>query len=146
MPDLDPQQLAETVRTRMFANDRAVQALGMQVTAICPTEATVTMTVRADMLNGFAIGHGGLIATLADTAFAYACNAANVMTVASGFSIDLLAPAREGDVLTAVARQVHQGGRAGLYDVRVSNQRGEAVAEFRGRTHRFKDRPTVPLD
>ena len=146
MTDLDPQQLADAVRTRMFANDRAVQALGMQVTAIGPAGATVTMTVRADMLNGFAIGHGGLIATLADTAFAYACNAANVMTVASGFSIDLLAPAREGDQLTAVARQVHQGGRSGLYDVRVHNQRGEAVAEFRGRTHRFKDRPTVAVD
>jgi len=142
----DPQRVAEAARDAMWANDHACQALGIQVLAVGPGTATLTMSVRRDMVNGHDICHGGLIATLADTAFAYACNAANVMTVASGFAIDLLAPPREGDQLTAVARQVHQGGRSGLYDVRVHNQRGEAVAEFRGRTHRFKDRPTVALD
>jgi acyl-CoA thioesterase len=140
-----PQQLtAERVRDGMFATDHAAQALGLAVTAIGPTGATVTMTVRRDMLNGFGICHGGLVATLADTAFAYACNAANEMTVASGFGIDLLAASREGDVLTAVARQVQQGGRTGVYDIDVHNQRGEAIAVFRGRSYTMKGRQTVP--
>jgi acyl-CoA thioesterase len=103
------------------------------------------MTVRADMLNGFAICHGGLVATLADSAFAFACNAHNELTVASGFSIDLLAPSREGDVLTARARELSRAGRTGVYDVEVSNQRGERVALFRGRSYTMKGKPVVDL-
>jgi acyl-CoA thioesterase len=140
----DAQRTADGVRAGMYANDRAVQALGMAITAIAPGRATVTMTVRADMLNGFAIIHGGLVATLADTAFAYACNSTNEMTVASGFSIDLLAPAHEGDVLTAVAHEVQQGGRTGVYDVLVSKHDGQPIAVFRGRSYRMKGRQTVP--
>jgi acyl-CoA thioesterase len=142
-PSPDPaaaQATAERVRDAMFARDRAAQALGLAVTAIGPGTATVTMTVRADMLNGFAIGHGGLIATLADTAFAYACNAGDEATVASGFSIDLLAPAREGDVLTATGREVQRAGRTGVYDIDVRNQRGERVAVFRGKSYAMKGR------
>ena len=103
------------------------------------------MTVRADMLNGFDICHGGFITTLADSAFAFACNARNEMTVASGLSIDFLAPAREGDRLTAEAREVSLAGRTGVYDVSVRNQRGEAIAVFRGRSYCLKGKATVPL-
>ncbi|MEY4750331.1 MAG: hydroxyphenylacetyl-CoA thioesterase PaaI [Pseudomonadota bacterium] len=138
------QRIAEGVRAGMYANDRAVQALGMAITEIAPGRATVTMTVRADMLNGFAIIHGGLVATLADTAFAYACNSYNEMTVASGFSVDLMAPAHEGDVLTAVAHEVQQAGRTGVYDVVVSKQNGQQIGVFRGRSYRLKGRQTVP--
>ena len=137
------QQTAEHVREGMYANDHASKALGMQVTAIAPGRATLTMTVRADMLNGLDICHGGLVTTLADSAFAFACNSYNELTVASGFSVDLVAPAREGDVLTAVAEEVSLAGRTGVYDVNVSNQRGERVAVFRGRSYRMKGKPAV---
>ncbi len=144
MPDPSlAQQTAEHVREGMYANDRASKALGMQVTAIGPGRATLTMTVRADMLNGLDICHGGLVTTLADSAFAFACNSYNELTVASGFSVDLVAPAREGDVLTAVAEEVSLAGRTGVYDVNVSNQRGERVAVFRGRSYRMKGKPAV---
>ena len=142
---LTPQQLAEHVRSAMFANDGASQALGMQVTAISPTSATVTMTVRADMLNGHATCHGGFITALADSAFAFACNAGNEMTVASGLSTDFLAPGREGDVLTAEGVEVSRAGRTGVYDVTVRNQRGELIAVFRGRSYTMKGRQTVAL-
>ena len=141
---LEPQQLAEQVRALMLENDRATRALGMQVTAIAPGRATVTMTVRADMLNGHATCHGGLITTLADSAFAFACNSGNELTVASGLSIDFVAPGREGDLLTAEAHEVQAAGRTGVYDVNVHNQRGELVAVFRGRSYRMKGRPAVP--
>ena len=137
------QQTAEHVREGMYANDRASKALGMRVTAIGPGRATLTMTVRADMLNGLDICHGGLVTTLADSAFAFACNSYNELTVASGFSVDLVAPAREGDVLTAVAEEVSLAGRTGVYDVNVNNQRGERVAVFRGRSYRMKGKPAV---
>ena len=138
-----PQQTADTVRATMLAKDTVLQTLGIEVTAIGPGSATSAMTVRADMLNGFAICHGGLVTTLADTAFAYACNAHDVLTVAAGFSVDLLRTSHEGDRLTAVAREMHKSGRTGLYDVVVSNQRGECVAEFRGRSHSLKGRPVI---
>lgn len=143
---MDPQAIAEHVRAGMLANDRATQGLGIAITAIAPGQATLEMTVRADMLNGFAICHGGFITTLADSAFAFSCNARNEMTVASGLSIDFLAPAREGDRLTAVATEVSLAGRTGVYDVNVHNQRGEAIAVFRGRSYCMKGKPTVSLD
>jgi acyl-CoA thioesterase len=96
------------------------------------------------MLNGMAIGHGGLVTTLADSAFAFACNAYDEMTVASGFSVDLLAMARLGDVLRADAQEISKSGRTGVYDVTVTNQRGERVAVFRGRSYTMKGRPVVP--
>jgi len=142
---MDPQAIAEHVRTGMLANDRATQGLGIAITAIAPGRATLEMTVRADMLNGFDICHGGFITTLADSAFAFSCNARNDMTVASGLSIDFLAPAREGDRLTAVATEVSLAGRTGVYDVNVHNQRGETIAVMRGRSYAMKGRPTVPL-
>ena len=96
------------------------------------------MTVRADMLNGHAICHGGFIFTLADSAFAFACNSYNLTTVASGCSIDFLAPAREGDVLTAIGQERNVSGRTGVYDIEVRNQTGNTIALFRGKSYRIK--------
>ncbi|MEO6410367.1 MAG: hydroxyphenylacetyl-CoA thioesterase PaaI [Burkholderiaceae bacterium] len=139
----DAQALAERVRDAMFAKDVSARALGMRVDAVGRGSASVSMTVREDMLNGFAICHGGLVATLADTAFAYACNSANHVTVASSFEIDLLTAAHAGDRLDAQCNVVSQGARVGLYDVEVLNQRGERVAVFRGRSYRLHGRSVV---
>ncbi len=144
MPPRTPQQIAEYVRDGMLANDRATKALGMEVIDVAPGRAVLRMTVRDDMLNGHDICHGGLIATLADSAFAYACNSYDELTVASGFAIDLLAPGRPGDVLTATCTEVSRSGRTGVYDAEVRNQRGERVAVFRGRSYTAKGRPAVP--
>jgi acyl-CoA thioesterase len=141
---MDAQQTAEAVRDAMWANDRASKALGMVVAEIGPGRAVLTMTVREDMLNGLDICHGGLVTTLADSAFAFACNAYNETTVASGFDVNLLAPARLGDVLTARAVELSRSGRTGVYDIAVSNQRGEAIAAFRGRSYTMKGRPLLP--
>jgi acyl-CoA thioesterase len=140
----EAQALAERVRDGMFRTDAAAHALDMRVMSISPGHASVAMTVRADMLNGFGICQGGLVTTLADMAFAYACNSYNEWTVASGFDVDLLAPARLGDELLARAGVVSQAGRMGLYDVDVRNQSGERVAVFRGRSYRLKGKPVVP--
>jgi acyl-CoA thioesterase len=142
---LHPQHVAELARDAMWVNDRACQALGMRVLAVGPGTATMAMTVRPDMLNGHDICHGGLIATLADSAFAYACNAYNEVTVASGFSIDLLAPGREGDVLTATATEQSKAGRTGVYDIEVCNQRGERLAVFRGRSYTLRGKAVAKL-
>jgi len=144
MPDApDPQHVADRVREGMLANDRATQGLGIRIDSLTPGAATLVMSVRPDMLNGFDICHGGFITALADSAFAFSCNSRNAMTVASGLSIDFLAPAREGDVLTARAVEVSLNGRTGIYDVNVSNQRGERIAVFRGRSYAMKGRQTV---
>ncbi len=142
---LDPQTVAERVGSGMFAEDAASQALGMQVEAMAPGYAKLSMRVRADMLNGFKICHGGFITTLADSAFAFACNSANKLTVAAAIAVDFVAPAREGDRLTAEARELSLAGRTGLYDVTVVNQRGDTIALLRGRSHRLKDQPVVPI-
>ena len=140
---LTPQQIADAVRDGMFAADRASRALGMSIEAMAPGSATLRMTVRGDMINGANVCHGGLITTLADSAFAFACNAYNELTVASGFDVNLLAAAKLGDVLTAVAQELSKAGRTGVYDIAVSNQRGEAIAAFRGRSYTMKGRALV---
>nr|WP_111720554.1 hydroxyphenylacetyl-CoA thioesterase PaaI [Homoserinimonas sp. OAct 916] len=117
----------------MFENDRASAALGMHVITLTPGHAVITMRVRNDMLNGFAIAHGGFIFALADTAFAAACNEDERVTVASGAEISYLRPAREGQLLTATAHRRHLSGRNGIYDVQVTNE-DEVIAEFRGRS------------
>ena len=144
MAESTPQQTADRMREGLFANDQASKTLGMQVLDVTPGQATVSMTVRPDMLNGHDTCHGGIIATLADSAFAFACNSHGETTVASGFSIDLVAPARLGDVLTARCMEVAKTGRTGVYDTDVSNQRGERIAVFRGRSHTVKGKPAVP--
>jgi len=145
MPERTPQQTADLVREGMFANDRASRGLGMQIVSVAPGHAVLAMPVREDMLNGHDICHGGFIATLSDSAFAFACNSYNELTVASGFAIDLLAPARLGDLLTARCAEVSKAGRTGVYDVEVMNQRGERVAVFRGRSYTIKGKPAVGL-
>jgi acyl-CoA thioesterase len=121
----------------MWAADGASAALGMQLEHLGAGSATVSMRVRADMVNGHDLCHGGLIASLADSAFALACNSHGPVTVAAGFSVDFLEPGRLGQVLRAEAREVWRRGRSGLYDVTVSA--GETVvAEFRGRSRTLR--------
>ena len=134
----DATALARAVAARMYANDRASRGMGMAIADVRPGYAELTMTVRADMLNGHAICHGGFIFTLADSTFAFACNSYNFNTVAQGCSIEFLAPAREDDVLTARGSERSLSGRTGVYDIEVTNQRGETVALFRGKSYRIK--------
>ena len=143
MQEATPQQIAEQVRDGMWQNDRATQGLGMEVLAIGPGHATLAMSVRDDMLNGHATCHGGFISALADSAFAFACNSYNELTVASGFGIDFLAPGRLGDRLSARCVEISRAGRTGVYDVEVTNQRGERIAVFRGRSYTVKGKPAV---
>jgi len=142
-PHMTPEQIADAIGIGMMAKDRATKSLGLSVTQISPGAATLTMTVRADMLNGFDICHGGFISLLADSAFAFACNSYNELTVASSFSIDFIESARLNDVLTARATEVSQRGRTGVYDVTVHNQNDVLVAMFRGRSHRMVGRAVL---
>lgn len=130
--------LARKVAAAMARQDAAVRHLGIQIEDVDLGMARVSMEVRPEMLNSHGTGHGGFIFTLADTGFAYACNAGNEATVAAGCSIEYLAPAARGDRLTAVAKERHRSGRTGIYDVTVNNQRGETIAVFRGKSHRVK--------
>ena len=140
---MDAQALAEASREALWENDRASRGLGVVVLAVGPGTATLQMVVREDMLNGLEVCHGGYVSLLADSCFGYACNAYNEMTVASGFDVNLVAAARRGDVLTAVATEVAKSGRTGVYDIEVRNQRDERVAAFRGRSYTMKGRPLV---
>ena len=136
-----PQQ----VGAHMFAADRASQGLGMRIVAIGAGSARLEMAIRDDMLNGHEICHGGFITTLADSAFAFACNSRNEATVASGLSVDFLAPVKRGDVLTADAVEVARTGRTGVYDIVVTNRAGGRVALVRGRCTRLGDRTVLPV-
>jgi acyl-CoA thioesterase len=129
------QALAEATGKIMFARDEASKSLGIEVVKMMPGYAQLAMPVRPDMLNGHQICHGGFIFTLADSAFAYSCNSHNRNTVASGCSIDYLAPGRAGDMLTAEAIEQSRAGRTGVYDVTVTNQDGTRIALFRGKSY-----------
>ncbi|WDM43974.1 hydroxyphenylacetyl-CoA thioesterase PaaI [Microbacterium luteolum] len=118
----------------MMQRDRASAALGMSVDRDDPGAAVVSMVVRDDMLNGFAITHGGLVFALADTAFALACNEDERVTVAAGADITFLKSTHAGQTLTATAVRRVVSGRTGLYDVTVTDDAGDVVAEFRGRS------------
>ena len=131
------QELAEAVAEAMWSRDRAAQALGMRIDSVAPGRASLSMPVRSDMLNGHHICHGGLIFALADTAFAYACNAYNLNTVGSGCSIDYVAPGKEGDTLQAIAVERSRSGRTGVYDVVVRDGAGRDLALFRGKSYRI---------
>jgi acyl-CoA thioesterase len=131
-----PQQTAERAVAALYDRDLASQKFGMRILEVKPGCAKVAMTVRPDMVNGHAVCHGGLVFTLADSAFAFACNSYNDNTVAAGASIDYLIPARLGDELTAQAQELWRSRRSGIYEITVTNQRGERVALFRGRSHR----------
>lgn len=118
----------------MLQRDKASAALGMRVDLDEPGHAIVSMTVRDDMTNGFAITHGGFVFALADTTFALCCNEDDAITVAAGADITFLKSTRAGQVLTAEARRRSRSGRTGIYDVTVTDETGEVVAEFRGRS------------
>ncbi len=148
MPEVDtsalnPQELATAASDAMWQRDRAAQALGMERVSVTPGQATLRMAVRPDMVNGHHICHGGMIFSLADTAFAYACNSYNLSTVASACHSDCLAPAREGELLEAVAVERSAAGRTGVYDVTVSVVGGKPVALFRGKSYRIKGEVTA---
>jgi acyl-CoA thioesterase len=139
------QLLAERVTATLYERDRASQALGMAIAGVRPGFARLTMNVRADMVNGHELCHGGLLFTLADSAFAFACNSYNESTVAAAGSIDFLLAARLGDELTAEARELWRSKRNGLYEIVIFNQHGERVALFRGRSYRIEGQ-VVPLE
>ena len=130
MSELDT---ARACADQMYANDKASKALGIEVEIPEPGAAVATMRVREDMTNGFDICHGGLIFALADTAFAFACNAYNDVTVAGSGTIEFLRPAFRDDELRAVALEEHRARKSGIYAVEVVNQDGDFVALFRGR-------------
>jgi acyl-CoA thioesterase len=133
-----PDEIARASADTMWAADRASELLGMEVVEVAPGRASVSMVVRPDMINGWDVCHGGFIASLADSAFALACNSYGEVTVASGFDISLLEPAHAGDSLLAVAEQRATRGRTGIYDVTVTRTDGAGpatIAEFRGRSH-----------
>jgi acyl-CoA thioesterase len=133
----DAQRLAERAADALFARDKTKELLGIRVISVRPGGARVGMTVRDDMVNGHRTCHGGLIFSLADSAFAAACNSYNENNVAAAASIDFLAPGLEGDELVAEASEIWRAGRTGLYEIKVTNQRGELIALFRGRSHRI---------
>jgi len=131
---LDPIALAHKTAEAMWQGDAASKGLGMEIVDVGPGHATLAMTVLPDMVNGHSILHGGLAFTLADSAFAFACNAYNVVTVAAGCEITFTAPGKLGDRLTAEAREVFRRGRSGVYDIIVRNQDGAVIALFRGKS------------
>jgi acyl-CoA thioesterase len=134
------QRIAKLAADRLYGSDQASQMLGMTIDSIAPGSARVSMRVRPDMVNGHGICHGGLIFALADSAFAFACNSHGHNTVAAGAAIEFLAPGRTGDLLTASASERWRAGRSGIYEIEVRNDRDEAVALFRGRSHQVAGR------
>ena len=135
LTEAEAADLARRVGESMYAADEASKdTMGMELLACQPGRASMRMVVRPLHLNGHKICHGGFIFTLADSTFAYACNSRNHNTVANGCSIEFLRPAHEGDVLTAEGVEQTLSGRHGIYDIRVSNQKGQAVALFRGKS------------
>ena len=134
---MTPDEVARRSAAAMWAGDAASQGLGMELVAVAPGRASLRMTVRADMVNGHAIGHGGLTFTLADSAFAFACNSYNRSTVAAAAEISFLAPTRLGDVLVADAVERSRAGRDGVYDVTVRSA-DTVVAQFVGRSKEIR--------
>ena len=137
-PPANAQSIAENVGARICATDAVVRSLGITLESIGPGCARLQMTVRPDMINGAGICHGGMIASLADSAFAFACNSYNTVTLATGINVDFLAPAQLGDVLTATASEISRTGRTGIYDVVVANRNNKQVALLRGRCHEIR--------
>jgi acyl-CoA thioesterase len=137
------QRVAERAAQALFDRDNASQLLGISLIGVKPGHARVSMRVRANMVNGHRVCHGGLVFMLADSAFAFSCNSYNENTVAAAAAIDFLAPAYEGDELSAEANELWRTGRSGLYEITVTNQRGDRIALFRGRSHRISGQVTA---
>jgi acyl-CoA thioesterase len=126
-----PDELARASAEAMWSTDTASRGLGMEIVEVSPGRSTLTMTIGEAMLNGHEIAHGGYIFTLADSAFAFACNSYGERTVAQHCTISFIKPVAKGDRLVATAREVSRSGRSGIYDVSVSAN-GIVIAEFRG--------------
>lgn len=137
-PSRRNQDLAEAVGREMYRLDRTSQFLRITLDEIRPGYARMSLTITEDMVNGHGMCHGGFIFTLADSAFAYSCNSHNHNAVASGCTIEYLAPAQVGDVLTAIGEERALAGRSGIYDIEVNNQDGKRIALFRGKSHRIQ--------
>lgn len=138
MMALTPDQIAQRCADIMWPDDYAARGLGIEIVSVAAGQATLRMTVRQDMVNGHGNCHGGFIFAVADSTFAYACNSDNHRAVAAGVDINFVAPAHLGDILTAVGKVRHQGGRSGVYDIEVTNQDNRLIAVFRGRSSRIK--------
>lgn len=135
---MTPQDRADKASRIMWANDRASPWVGMELGKVSEGSATMTLHVQEHHCNGHDICHGGVIFSLADSAFAFACNSRNQNTVAQNNMITFIAPGQMGDVLTATAREVSLTGRSGIYDVSVVNQDGRLIAEMRGLSRAIK--------
>lgn len=131
MTDLE---IARQCADAMLAKDKSSKEMGIAIRIVEPGTAVASMTVREEMLNGFDVMHGGLTFALADTAFAFACNSYNRVTVAASAQIEFLRPVVVGDQLRATAAEDYRGRRSGYYTVKVQNQRDELIALFRGRS------------
>jgi len=131
-------QLAQRCARHMYENDAASQALGIELTQVKCGGAIAVMTVKDFMLNGHKTCHGGQIFSLADSAFAFACNSQNQAAVALSCTIDFIHPAFKDDTLTAIAEELHQGGRSGVYQIKVTNQNQQLIAIFKGNSARIK--------
>jgi acyl-CoA thioesterase len=129
---MDAAALARACADAMWKDDAATQALGMNLVSVAPGQAVITMTVTASMVNGHKLCHGGYIFTLADSAFAFACNTYNQRTVAQHCAVTFLSSAKLGDKLVARAVERQRSGRSGIYDVTVTREEGNVIAEFRG--------------
>jgi phenylacetic acid degradation protein PaaD len=129
-----------------YLGDRAARSLGIELASVSSGSVQLAMRVRADMLNGLGTCHGGIVFTLADTAFAYACNSHGTPMVAAGASIEFLAPANPGERLIAAATETSRGERYGIYDVTIRNEAGEVRAHFRGRCARFRAAAQPPTN
>ncbi len=146
MENIDqPQVLAERCAQHMYRDDKASQHLGITIQAVDEGSASVTMEVLPTMVNGHNTCHGGMLFSLADSCFAFACNSHNQAAVASACTIDFVAPAYLGDTLTASAKVQHQGFKSGVYDVVITNQLNATIAFFRGKSSRIK-RPVLSED
>jgi acyl-CoA thioesterase len=144
---MTPEQLALATAQAMYESDKCSRALGLELLEVRPGYARMQMNVRADFLNGHGICHGGMIFTLADSTFAFACNSYNINTVAAGCSIEFLRAVKGDDRLTAEAVEQSLAGRTGIYDIRVTNSEGETVAMFRGKSAQIKGNVIpVPAD
>lgn len=135
---MTPEELANATAQAMYEVDACSRALGLELKEVRPGYARMQMNVRNDFLNGHGICHGGLIFTLADSTFAFACNSHNINTVAAGCSIEFLRAVKGGDCLSAEAVEQSLTGRTGIYDIRVTNREGETVAMFRGKSSQIK--------
>lgn len=135
-------QIAQRAAQSMFESDTCSRWLGMSLEEVRPGYARMRMPVRPEFLNGLGICHGGLMFTLADSTFAFACNSYDIPAVAAACTIEFLRPVRGGDELTAEAREQVLNGRHGVYDIRVTNRSGETVALFRGKSTQLRSKTT----